>query len=134
MSEGNAFPVGGALVAALLMLPVLPAHGFSAKPKDAQGAEVVGHLLGTDFTKECDSNTYPLRKNLSYLFDNKYMGVDFESWEVNAKGTDSYGVVLHYIDGEAGPVTAKWRVDLAAQEARLKDKNAKVLSCLTGYL
>lgn len=134
MREGKAFTVGGAVLVALLMLPALPGHGFSAKPDDAGGAEVVEHLLATNFTNRCDANTHPLRKNLSYLFDNKYMGVDFESWEIEADSGDSYRVILHYIDGDAGPVTAKWQVDLEAQEAELADKNARVLSCLTGYL
>ena len=136
MRRQYAFPVGtvGLVGAALLVFPAQPVQAFSAKPDDAQGAKVVGHLMATNFTKQCDVNTYPLQKNLSYLFDNKYIGLKFQSWEVLAQGEERFRVVLHYVDGEAGPTTARWEVDLAAQESRMQGESAEVLSCMTGYL
>ncbi|MFB6357946.1 MAG: hypothetical protein ABEJ96_02765 [Thiohalorhabdaceae bacterium] len=134
MAKNKAYSIAGLMGMFLLVAPVLPVHGFPSKPDEAWASEVVDHLLATNFTKQCDVNTYPLRKNLSFLFENKYMGVDFESWEVEALEGERYRVVLHYIDGEAGPTAAKWRVNMAAQEIALKDENAQVLSCMTGYL
>ena len=137
MLENNAFPrrMGRILGATLPLLVLVPtAHGFSAKPDDSQGAKVVGHLMATNFTKQCDVNTYPLRKNLSFLFDNKYIGLEFKSWKVDAAGNGRYDVILHYIDGEAGPTSANWTVNLDAQKASFDGENAEVLSCMTGYL
>ncbi|MEF8793711.1 hypothetical protein [Thiohalorhabdus sp.] len=68
------------------------------------------------------------------MFGNEYMTGDFESREVKAQAGDSYRVMLHYLDGEAGPATAKCDVDLVAQAANFRAENAEVLSCLTGYL
>lgn len=136
MRHWHAVPRQGAgiLGAALMVLSVPAAQAFSAKPDDPRGAKVVGHLMTTNFTKQCDVNTYPLRKNLSFLFDNKYIGLKFQSWEVNARSGETFGVILHYIDGEAGPTTAHWQVDMEAMKARMGDDNAEVLSCMTGYL
>jgi hypothetical protein len=136
MSTRDAFPKAAFRLLAGALLGAMPLVGwaFSAKPDDPQGAKVVEHLMATNFTKQCDVNTYPLRKNLSFLFDNKYIGLEFESWEVEANGESTYKVRLHYVDGEAGPTTAVWEVDLDAQESQLADDNAEVLSCMTGYL
>lgn len=136
MSTRNAFPNAATHLLAGTLLAAMPLVGwaFSAKPDDALGAKVVGHLMATNFTKQCDVNTYPLQKNLSFLFDNKYIGLQFQSWEVKPNGGDSYRVRLHYVDGEAGPTNAVWEVDLDAQKSRLMDDNAEVLSCMTGYL
>ncbi|HKJ70668.1 MAG TPA: hypothetical protein VKA55_02860 [Gammaproteobacteria bacterium] len=122
------------LLAALALAVPLSAQAFDAEPGSKRDAKVVDHLMATNFTRQCDVNTYPLRKNLSYLFDNDYMGLTFRSWDVTAQGGKRYHVVLHYIDGEAGPATAAWEVDLGTQKSNLADDNAEVLSCMTGYL
>jgi hypothetical protein len=136
MRKLYAFPqlLLAALVAALILTAPVPAAAFDAKPESQPGTRVVDHLMATNFTKQCDVNTYPLQKNLSFLFDNKYIGLKFQSWEVTALGGNRFRVTLHYIDGEAGPATARWEVNLDSQKSRLGDENAEVLSCMTGYL
>jgi len=136
MRESNAFPcwLAGMLGAALLAATPWPVLAFDEKPDRHPDAEVVGHLLSTNFTKQCDVSTYPLKKNLSFLFDNSYIGLEFQRWEVKPLGDKRFRVTLHYIDGEAGATTARWAVDLNAQKALLDDENAEVLSCMTGYL
>jgi len=136
MLKRSAFPRWAAVILAAFLVALMaqPVQAFSAKPDDAQGAKVVGQLMATDFTRQCDVNTYPLQKNLSYLFDNDYMGVDFQSWDVMPQGGGRFGVVLHYVDGSAGPTEARWRVNLGAGKAKMAGENAEVLSCMTGYL
>ncbi len=111
-----------------------PVRAFSARPEDPGQAEIVDLLLKTDFSKQCDISTYPLKKNLSYLFDNKYIGLEFKSWEVQTLSGQTYQVQLRYVDGDAGPTQAQWKVDMEAKKARFGDENAEVLSCMTGYL
>jgi hypothetical protein len=103
-------------------------------PEDPGAAKVVRLLLATDFSQQCDLNTYPLKQNLSYLFENKYIGLEFRSWQVQSAGKPGYRVILRYVDGQAGPTKAQWQVDMEKETARLEGENAEVLSCMTGYL
>jgi hypothetical protein len=126
-------PFGSLLLAGLLLAPQA---GTAAVPRpgEAPDNKVVGALLATDFSQACDLSTYPLKKNLSYLFENKYIGLEFRSWAVEAAGDGAYRVVLHYVDGRAGPTRATWTVNPGDDRARMGNENAETLSCLTGYL
>lgn len=120
--------LGGAL------LGVAPGAASLPAPEDPRAAKVVSLLLGTDFSRQCDLSTYPLKQNLAYLFENKYIGLEFRSWEVEPAGKPTYRVELRYVDGKAGPTKARWQVDMDGETARLGGENAEVLSCMTGYL
>jgi hypothetical protein len=120
--------LGGALLAMATGAAGLPT------PEDPRAAKVVSQLLDTDFSQQCDLSTYPLKQNLAYLFENKYIGLEFRSWKVEPAGKPSYRVQLRYVDGKAGPTQARWQVDLGEGTARLGGENAEVLSCMTGYL
>ena len=124
------------LILLALLVAGLPASAtaFPEKPKDPHGAPAVSALLKTNFSRQCDMSTHPLRKNLSYLFDNSYMGLTFKRWEVAPLGGGRYRVILHYVDGGTGPTKARWKVDVKGGKASLGDDNAEVLSCMTGYM
>ncbi|MFP4560672.1 MAG: hypothetical protein ACLFRB_07205 [Thiohalorhabdus sp.] len=102
---------------------------YTEAPENPDAARAFEFLLDKDFSRQCDLTTSVLRDNLDELFGSRYMGLEFERWEVEEGGTGEYLLTLHYNDERSGTTEARWTVRPEREEARMDGESAEVVSC-----